>query len=150
MKNNIFFLISFYFFCQHYFVLSYFILFYLCLFLVYIVYLILFDLNLFYFIILFLVVFLLYDLKNSLVVFHLYNELEFWRADTPKCWYVTLTGYNYLYMLQLVLSVGAQACLGIVRVRKKIKLASRNMVQQHGSESHNHLPPFHYGLVVFA
>ena len=121
MKNNIFFLISFYFFCQHFFFIYSFLILYVS-FLVYIVYLILFNLNLFYFIILFLVVFLLYDLKNSLVVFHLYNELEFRRADTPKCWYVTLTGYNYLYMLQLVLSVGAQACLGIVRVRKKSNL----------------------------
>ena len=24
------------------------------------------------------------------------------------------------------------------------------MVQQYGSESHIHFPPFHYGLVVFA
>ena len=27
--------------------------------------------------------------------------------------------------------------------------ASRNTVQQRGSKSHNHPPPFHYGLVLF-
>ena len=32
----------------------------------------------------------------------------------------------------------------------KLRAASRNMVRQCGSESHNHLPPFPYGLVVFA
>ena len=32
----------------------------------------------------------------------------------------------------------------------KLRPASRNMVRQCGSESHNHLHPIPYGLVVFA
>ena len=35
-------------------------------------------------------------------------------------------------------------------VSLELRPASRNMVRQCGSESHNHLPPIPYGLVVFA
>ena len=34
--------------------------------------------------------------------------------------------------------------------KKKLRPASRNMIWQCGSESHNHLPSLPYGLVAFA